>query len=221
MAPDRVPPARVHLGLALGPSKRCPAVDRAPADHAWGSRSLAAEGPTSEALQLTPVSPCQLYSSWNSLSKMWEERQNHLEDQLQALVMRQETREVRSSSCLETSVHCQGQACPEGDCPGLAGMGFCGLLLWAWESGDQREAFWGPPGRERGEMAKGEPESMPSLHPSGAPLRLLSSPDPPLQARSFLAGGLRPSLPVSALSFSQTHRASLPPHLFDLPDPKP
>ncbi|KAM6458463.1 microtubule-actin cross-linking factor 1, isoforms 6/7-like isoform 1-T3 [Liasis olivaceus] len=34
-----------------------------------------------------------LYSSWNSLNKMWEERQNHLEDQLQALVTYQETME--------------------------------------------------------------------------------------------------------------------------------
>ncbi|XP_025031772.1 microtubule-actin cross-linking factor 1 [Python bivittatus] len=34
-----------------------------------------------------------LYSSWNSLNKMWEECQNHLEDQLQALVAYQETME--------------------------------------------------------------------------------------------------------------------------------
>lgn len=57
-----------------------------------------------QELPLTPLSTPQLYSSWNSLKRMWGERQKHLEDQLQASVTDQATMEVRTSR-LETRRH--------------------------------------------------------------------------------------------------------------------
>lgn len=56
--------------------------------------------PRLQELLLTPLSPPQLYSSWNSLNRTWEERQKHLEDQLQASVTDQATMQVRRASCL-------------------------------------------------------------------------------------------------------------------------
>lgn len=66
----------------------------------WSPRSLIVPPPPGAPTDPSVSSLPQLYSSWNSLNRMWGERQKHLEDQLQASVTDQGTMQVRRASCL-------------------------------------------------------------------------------------------------------------------------
>lgn len=125
-----------------------------------------------QELPLTPLSTPQLYSSWNSLKRMWGERQKHLEDQLQASVTDQATMEVRRASRLGTRRHGRKLLARKECTLGTWGGGFSCLLLRAGGSGDQPASLPGTPGRGGAETEV--------WSPSGAPFRLLFLPEQPL-----------------------------------------